>query len=67
MDTIIIENFAIFGFFYMGKKRFYIYLRDRENFCNKKGANFELMAKSQFLLNYIGYSKKITKISNHVI
>ena len=30
-----------------------------------KGVNFELMAESQFLLNYIGYLKKIAKSASH--
>ena len=45
------------------KKKNRDFLEIEKFFENKKGANYELMVKSQFLLNYVGYfKKKMTKI-----
>ena len=61
MNTNVINNSTIFGIFYFfkGVKNILFYfLKIEKTFVNKKGANFEFMAKSQFLLNYIGYFSK---------
>ena len=62
MATNIIENFTIFEIFYfskMVKKTFFFdFLEIGNIFVNKKVANYELMAKFQFLLNSNGYFSK---------
>ena len=60
MAANIIENFKNFEIFDFSKgvKKKSRFFRYRENFCKYKGVIFELTAKSQFLLNYIGYFSK---------
>ena len=62
LATNIIENFTILKFFFTflrgSKKKFLDFLEVGNIFVNKKGANYELMAKSQFSLNSNGYFSK---------
>ena len=71
MATNIIENFTIFEIFWLflgGQNKFFSldFLQIGNIFVNKKGANYELMAKFKFLLNSNGYfSKKWQKSASN--
>ena len=62
MATSIIENLTIlqiFGFFEgPRKKKILDFIEIQNCFVNKKVANRRFMAKSQFLLNSMGYFSK---------
>ena len=69
MAINIIENLTIFGIFFtfLRRSRYFFWFLERDKtFLNEKSANFKLMAKSKFVLNYIGYfSKKLQEPTSH--
>ena len=59
MATNIIETFTFLVFFDLwGKKNLFDFLEIGNIFVNKKGANHELMTKSQFSLDSNEYFSK---------